>query len=652
MAAAASDQKRKKKRRRKKEKLEHKLKRIVAALAIFFVIMAADDLGALRALLGEPAALYASFVLYLIPYGIAGHDVLERAWHNIRRGQVFDENFLMCVATIGAFGMIFFPDTDPHMAEGAAVMLFYQVGELFQAYAVGKSRKSITAMMDIAPDYANVERDGELVQVDPDEVSVGDVIVVKPGERVPIDGAVVEGSSQLDTAALTGESVPRHVEPGNQIISGCINLTGLLHVKTVKPFGESTVSRILELVENASEKKARTENFITRFARVYTPAVCFAALALAVLPPLLGMGAWSDWILRGLTFLVVSCPCALVISVPLSFFGGIGGASKLGILVKGSNYLEALASVDTVVFDKTGTLTNGTFNVVAIHPEEGFDPDYVLSYAAHAEAYSDHPIALSVKAAYTGKIDESRLAEVKEESGHGVSARVDEHVVLVGNDKLMRAHHERFHNCELTGTILHVAIDDRYVGHIVIADVVKDDAAEAIRALHDAGVKKTVMLTGDRREVAEAVARQLGVTEVHAQLLPEDKVDQVERLLAEEGEHGKLAFVGDGINDAPVLTRADVGIAMGAMGSDAAIEAADIVLMDDKPSNIAKAMHVARKTMGIVWQNIVFALGVKLLILALAALGIANMWLAVFGDVGVAVIAILNAMRAMGVKGM
>ena len=628
------------------------LKRILLALALFFVIMAIDEGGLLAAVFGEPAALYASFALYLIPYLIAGHDVLLKAARNIRRGEVFDENFLMCVATIGAFAMIFFPNTDPHMAEGAAVMLFYQVGELFQSYAVGKSRKSISAMMDIAPDYANIERDGELVQVDPGEVSVGDIIVVKPGERVPIDGTVVEGASQLDTAALTGESVPRHVEPGNQIISGCINMTGLLHVQTTKPFGESTVSRILELVENASDKKARTENFITRFARWYTPAVCFAALALAVIPPLAGMGAFSDWLLRGLTFLVVSCPCALVISVPLSFFGGIGGASKLGILVKGSNYLEALAQVDTVVFDKTGTLTNGTFNVVAIHPEEGFDPDYVLSFAAHAEAYSDHPIALSVKAAYSGAIDETRLSDVREESGHGVSAHVDEHVVLVGNDKLMAAHHEDYHDCELTGTILHVSVDDRYVGHIVIADVVKEDADAAIRALHEAGVAKTAMLTGDREEVAAAVATKLGLTEYHAQLLPEDKVDWVERLLAAEPDKKKLAFVGDGINDAPVLTRADVGIAMGAMGSDAAIEAADIVLMDDKPSNIAKAMHVARKTMSIVWQNIVFALAVKLIILVLAAFGVANMWLAVFGDVGVAVIAILNAMRAMNVRGL
>ena len=628
------------------------LKRILLALALFFAIMATDEGGMLAALFGEPGALYAGFVLYLIPYLIAGHDVLLKAARNIRRGEVFDENFLMCVATIGAFAMIFFPDTNPHMAEGAAVMLFYQVGELFQSYAVGKSRKSISAMMDIAPDYANVERNGQLTQVDPDEVKVGDIIVIKPGERVPIDGTVVDGTSQLDTAALTGESVPRHVEAGNQIISGCINMTGLLHVRTTKPFGESTVSRILELVENASDKKARTENFITRFARWYTPAACFAALTLAVIPPLAGMGPFSDWLLRGLTFLVVSCPCALVISVPLSFFGGIGGASKLGILVKGSNYLEALAAVDTVVFDKTGTLTNGTFNVVAIHPEEGIDPDYVLSFAAHAEAYSDHPIALSVKAAFTGEIDEGRLSDVREESCHGVSAHVDEHVVLVGNDKLMAAHHEDYHDCELTGTILHVSVDDRYVGHIVIADVVKDDAAAAIRGLHEAGVTKTVMLTGDREEVAAAVADKLGLTEYHAQLLPEDKVDWVEKLLAAEPEKKKLAFVGDGINDAPVLTRADVGIAMGAMGSDAAIEAADIVLMDDRPSNIARAMHVARKTMAIVWQNIVFALAVKLIILVMAALGIANMWLAVFGDVGVAVIAILNAMRAMNVKGL
>ena len=644
------------KKRRKKESQQHKLHRILLALAIFAVVYATDELGALAALFGEPAALYASFVLFLVPFLIAGHDVLEKAWNNIRRGKAFDESFLMAVATIGAFAMILFPDADPHMAEGAAVMLFYQVGELFQSYAVGKSRKSIAAMMDIAPDYANVEgENGELTQVSPDDVAVGTVIVVKPGERVPIDGTIVEGVTQLDTAALTGESVPRHVEVGADVVSGCINMTGLIKVRTTKPFGESTVSRILELVENASEKKARTENFITRFARVYTPAVTGSAVALALVGGL-ATGAWADWILRGLTFLVVSCPCALVISVPLSFFGGIGGASRIGVLVKGSNYLEALAEVDTVVFDKTGTLTNGTFNVVAIHPEEGVDPDYVLSCAAYAEAFSDHPIALSVKAAYTGDIDQARIVSVEEESGHGVSAHVreqtreNEHVVLVGNDKLMASHGEHWHDCELTGTILHVTVDDRYIGHVVIADVVKDDARAAIDALHDCGVRRTVMLTGDRAEVAAAVAEQLGIDEYHAQLLPGDKVEQVERLLASEGEKRKLAFVGDGINDAPVLTRADVGIAMGAMGSDAAIEAADVVLMDDKPSNIARAIRVARKTMGIVWQNIVFALAVKLLILVLAALGLANMWLAVFGDVGVAIIAILNAMRAMNVK--
>ena len=646
----------KKKKRRKKETQEQKLRRILIALVIFAVIFAIDELGALKAAFGDPGCVYASFVLYLVPFVIAGHDVLRKAYSNIRRDKAFDESFLMAVATIGAFAMVLFPDTDPHMAEGAAVMLFYQVGELFQAYAVGKSRKSIAAMMDIAPDYANIEdENGELEQVDPDEVAVGSIIVVKPGERVPIDGTIIEGATQLDTAALTGESVPRHAETGADVISGCINMTGLIKVRTTKPFGESTVSRILELVENASEKKAKTENFITRFARVYTPAVTGAAALLALGGGLI-TGAWSDWILRGLTFLVVSCPCALVISVPLSFFGGIGGASRIGVLVKGSNYLESLAEVDTVVFDKTGTLTNGTFNVVAIHPESGIDPDYVLSHAAYAEAFSDHPIALSVKAAYTGEIDRNRIRDVQEESGHGVVARVveeaqaAEHVVLVGNDKLMRTHGETWHDCSLTGTILHVSVDGRYVGHIVIADVVKDDAAQTIRDLHACGVRRCVMLTGDREEVAKAVAEQLGIDEFHAQLLPADKVERVETLLAGEDAKHKLAFVGDGINDAPVLTRADVGIAMGAMGSDAAIEAADVVLMDDKPSNISRAIRIARKTMGIVWQNIVFALAVKLLILALAAFGIANMWLAVFGDVGVAIIAILNAMRAMHVE--
>lgn len=624
------------------------LKRILIALAIFFAVMALEELGVLAAIFGEPGALYASFALYLIPYLIAGHDVLLKAWRNIRRGEAFDESFLMAVATIGAFAMVAFPGAEPHMAEGVAVMLFYQVGELFQSYAVGKSRKSIAAMMDIAPDYANVERDGELVQVGPDEVAVGDEIVIKPGERVPIDGVIVDGASQLDTAALTGESVPRHVEVGAEVISGCVNMTGVLRVRTTKPFGESTVSRILELVENASEKKAHTENFITRFARVYTPVVTLAAVALAVIPPLAGMGAWSDWILRGLTFLVVSCPCALVISVPLSFFGGIGGASKIGVLVKGSNYLEALAEVDTVVFDKTGTLTSGTFSVTDIHPQDGTSAEELLALAAHAEAFSDHPIAVSIKQAYTGQIDQADVKDAREESGHGVVATVQGRTVCVGNAKLMAEHGITCDACEFTGTILHVAADGRYLGHIVIADTVKDDAASAIRDLHAAGVERCVMLTGDRAEVAQAVARELGIDEVEAQLLPQDKVGKVEELL--DTARGNLAFVGDGINDAPVLTRADVGIAMGAMGSDAAIEAADVVLMDDKPSNIARAVRLARRTMAIVWQNIVFAIGVKVLILVLAAFGIAGMWLAVFGDVGVAVIAILNAMRAMDVK--
>ena len=627
--------------------------RIVAALAIFAAVFAVTEFVPLAQYVGgETNALYLEFVLFLIPYLIAGYDVLLKAARNIGNGQVFDENFLMTVATVGAFALVLFPDSQPHMAEGAAVMLFYQVGELFQGYAVGKSRQSIADMMDIAPDFANVMRDGKLVQVDPYEIGVGDEIVVKPGERVPLDGTIVEGSTQLDTAALTGESVPRHVEEGAEVISGCVNMTGKITVKVSKPFEQSTVSRILELVESASEKKAQTENFITRFARYYTPIVTIGALVLAVLPPLLFGQSWSDWIERGLTFLVVSCPCALVISVPLSFFGGIGGASRLGILVKGGNYLEALSHTETVVFDKTGTLTNGSFNVVAVHPDAAAEvnPDLILSIAAHAEAYSDHPIAVSVKEAFTGEIDQSRIADVREEGGHGVRAVVDERVVLVGNDKLMREEGIAYHDCELTGTILHVSIDGKYAGHIIIADVVKEDAAECIKRLHAAGVRKTVMLTGDCAEVAEAVAEKLGLDEYHGKLLPEDKVNQVERLLGETSEKGKLAFVGDGINDAPVLTRADIGIAMGAMGSDAAIEAADIVLMDDKPSKIASAIRIARKTMRIVWQNIVFALGVKFAVLVLAAVGLATMWLAVFADVGVAILAILNAMRCMRVK--
>ena len=647
---ATADPKKKKKKRKKKESLEHKRNRILVALGIFVVVYALDELGALTATFGTPGNIYASFVLFLVPFLIAGYDVLQKAFSNIRRGKAFDESFLMAVATIGAFAMVLFPDTDPHMAEGTAVMLFYQVGELFQAYAVGKSRKSISAMMDIAPDYANVEQtDGTLEQVFPDDIAVGTVIVIKPGERVPIDGVIVEGVTQLDTAALTGESVPRTAKTGDDIISGCINMTGLIRVRTTKPFGESTVARVLELVENASEKKARTENFITRFARVYTPAVTGAAAVLALGGGLV-TGAWSDWILRGLTFLVVSCPCALVISVPLSFFGGIGGASKLGVLIKGSNYLEALADVDTVVFDKTGTLTNGTFSVVAVHPEGGYTEQSLLEVAALAESFSDHPIAQSVRAAFQGQLDPKRVCDSTNDAGHGVTANIDGKHVVVGNAKMLAASGVETPDCEVVGTILHVLVDDVYAGHIVIADTVKADAEQTIRDLHAAGVKRTVMLTGDREEVAAAVANQLGVDEFHAQLLPGDKVERVEALLATESGKGKLAFVGDGINDAPVLTRADVGIAMGAMGSDAAIEAADVVLMDDKPSNISRAIRVARKTMTIVWQNIIFALGIKLLILVLAALGIANMWLAVFGDVGVAIIAILNAMRAMGVK--
>lgn len=632
------------------KKQKRMLVRIVASLALLIAI----SLLPVAAWIGEQQSIYLEFLLYLIPYLIVGYDVLLRAGRNITRGKVFDENFLMSVATLGAFALVLFPQAEQHFAEGAAVMLFYQVGELFQSYAVGKSRKSIAAMMDIAPDYATILRDGKLVQVDPYEVAVGDEIVVKPGERVPLDGTLIKGSSQLDTAALTGESIPREVREGDEIISGCVNMTGLITVRVTKPFGESTVSRILELVENASEKKARTENFITRFARYYTPIVVAIAALLAIIPPLLFGQDWSDWIQRGLVFLVVSCPCALVISVPLSFFGGIGGASRLGILVKGSNYLEALAHAETVVFDKTGTLTDGSFNVVAIHPSSDVDPDRLLSLAAHAEAYSDHPIALSVRRAYSGPLDRQRIADVEEQSGHGISAKIDERVVLVGNDKLMSSAGIDCIECELTGTILHVSLDGEYIGHIVIADVIKPDAIRAVADLHAAGVKKTVMLTGDRADVAAAVAKELGIDEFRAQLLPQDKVAEVERLLLEthatSNGKGKLAFVGDGINDAPVLTRADIGIAMGAMGSDAAIEAADIVLMDDKPSNIARAVDVARKTLAIVTQNITFALGVKFLVLLLAALGIANMWLAVFADVGVSVIAILNAMRAMNVR--
>lgn len=622
------------------------LARIIVGLVVFIVVYFLP----IDSWFEQPNALYIEFALFLIPYLIVGYDVIRKAIRNIGHGQVFDENFLMCVATIGAFALVFFPESEPHMAEGAAVMLFYQVGEFFQDYAVGKSRKSISEMMDIAPDYANIMQNGELTKVDPYDVQIGSEIVVKVGERIPLDGIVVSGNSQLDTTALTGESVPRQVKTGSEVISGCVNMTGVLTIKTTKPFEESTVSRILELVENASDKKARTENFITRFARYYTPiVVCIAAL-LAIVPPLFLGQSWSDWVMRGLVFLVVSCPCALVISVPLSFFGGIGGASRAGILVKGSNYLETLANAETVVFDKTGTLTNGTFEVVAVHPSEGIESNKLLYLAAHAEAFSDHPIALSLKKAYDHDIDQSAIIDAHEQSGHGVSASVDGKHVLVGNDALMSENGVMSEPCELVGTILHVSADDTYLGHIIIADVIKEDAAKTIADLHKAGVKKTIMLTGDRKEVAENVAKMLRIDEFHAQLLPQDKVEAVEKLLDSTSEKGKLVFVGDGINDAPVLMRADIGVAMGAMGSDAAIEAADVVLMDDKPSNIAVAIKIARHTMRIVWENVIFALAVKFGVLILAALGIANMWLAVFADVGVAIIAILNAMRAMRIK--
>ena len=637
------------------KKLKRTRNRIVVALVLFAIAYLVSHLCPLDTWLGgNVGAIWVEFGLFLVPYLIAGYDVLIKAVKNVGHGQLFDENLLMTIATLGAFALVLFPESDPHMAEGAAVMLFYQVGELFQSYAVGKSRKSIADMMDIAPDFANVERDGVLLQVDPYEIGIGDEIVIIAGERVPLDGVVISGESQLDTSALTGEPIPRDVVEGDEVISGCVNMTGKLVVRVTKPFEQSTVSRILELVENAADKKAVTENFITRFARYYTPVVVAVAVLLAVIAPLIFGQSWSDWIQRGLIFLVVSCPCALVISIPLSFFGGIGGMSKLGILVKGSNYLEALADVDAVVFDKTGTLTDGSFNVIDVHPAEGFDEQRVLSLAAHAESYSNHPIAISVERAFGKPIDSEQIQDVREESGRGICAVIDGRTVLVGNSRLMESYGIPFKECELIGTILHVSCDGVYAGHIVIADVLKSDSIAAIADLKDAGVKKTIMLTGDRDDVAAIVARQLGVDSYRAQLLPQDKVAEVEKLL--KGEHdqskkGKLAFVGDGINDAPVLMRADVGIAMGAMGSDAAIEAADVVLMDDKPSNIAKAIRVARSIMRIVWQNIIFAIGVKLAVLGLAAFGLANMWLAVFADVGVAILAILNAMRCMKLKG-
>lgn len=609
----------------KKQKLT--LYRILGAAVLFAAALLLPAQGSLR------------LVAFLGPYAVIGYDVLWRAGRNIFRGQVFDENFLMALATVGAFCTGEYP-------EGVAVMLFYQVGELFQSYAVGRSRQSIASLMDIRPDYANIERGGQLLQVDPDEVAVGDVIVVKAGEKIPLDGVVLEGASAIDTAALTGESLPRNVESGDDVISGCVNLSGLIHVRVTKAFGESTVAKILDLVENAGSKKARAENFITRFARWYTPAVVTAALLLAVIPPLTMGLPWSDWVHRALIFLVISCPCALVISVPLSFFGGIGGASKTGILVKGGNYLEVLADTEIVVFDKTGTLTKGVFNVTAIHPDE-FSEAKLLELAACAECFSDHPISRSLREAYGMEIDQSRVTGVEELSGRGVRATVGGQMVCAGNDKLMDEIGVAWHPCHKVGTTVHVAVDGAYAGHIVISDELKPDAKAAIAALKAQGVRKTVMLTGDAKAVGESVAKELGLDEVHAQLLPADKVGRVEALLCEKSPKGKLAFVGDGINDAPVLSRADIGIAMGALGSDAAIEAADIVLMDDKPSKIASAMRISKKTLRIVRQNIVFALGVKALVLILGACGLANMWEAVFADVGVSVIAILNASRAL-----
>lgn len=614
--------------------------RIVVTTVMLVVLQLVHTTGALR------------LALYLAAYLVIGWDILRKAFRGILNRRVFDENFLMAVATVGAFALAIYTKSGDYL-EGIAVMLFYQIGELFQSYAVGKSRKNIAALMDIRPDYANLEVDGHLEQVDPEEVAVGSVIVVQPGEKVPLDGVVLEGSSSLDTVALTGESVPRDVAAGDDIVSGCINLSGLLKVQTSKEFGESTVSKILDMVENASSRKSRAEDFIARFARIYTPAVCYGALALALLPPLVRMAflslapQWGVWAYRALIFLVVSCPCALVISVPLTFFAGLGGASKEGVLVKGSNYLEALSQVKCVVFDKTGTLTEGTFEVVGIHHRQ-MEEHRLLEYAALAECASNHPISKSLQRAYGGEIDRSRVGEIQEISGHGVVAVVDGQMVAIGNDKLMEQRHIDHHPCHSVGTVIHVAVDGVYAGHILISDTVKPHAKAAVAALKELGVTRTVMLTGDGKRAAQQVAAELGVDEVHSELLPGDKVDRVEQLL-KENKSGKVAFVGDGINDAPVLTRADVGIAMGAMGSDAAIEAADVVLMDDDPMQILKGVKIARKCIGIVRQNIVLALVVKFGCLILAAIGLSNMWLAIFADVGVMVLAVLNAIRALRV---
>lgn len=594
------------------------------------------------------------FLLYLVPYLVIGYDILLKALKGIKNRQVFDENFLMAVATVGAIALAVY-DQSGDYTEAVAVMLFYQIGELFQSYAVGKSRRNISELMDIRPDYANIEKDGKLEKADPDEVEIGSIIVVQPGEKVPIDGVITEGSSSLNTSALTGESLPRDAGTGDEIISGCINMTGVLKIRTTKEFGESTVSKILDLVENASSRKSRSEAFISRFARVYTPAVCCAALALAFLPPLvrmLGLGMvpeWGTWIYRALTFLVISCPCALVISIPLSFFAGIGGASKAGVLVKGSNYLETLSQTKIVVFDKTGTLTQGVFEVNGIHHNE-LEDEKLVEYAALAESASSHPISRSLQKAYGKEIDRSRVSDIREISGNGVIAKVDGAEVAAGNDKLMRYLGIPYISCRSVGTIIHMAIDGKYAGHIVISDVIKPHSGEAVRQLKKAGVRRTVMLTGDAAKVADQVAETLGLDEVYSELLPADKVEKVEELIRRKPENAKLAFVGDGINDAPVLGRADIGIAMGAMGSDAAIEAADVVLMDDDPLQIAKAIKISRKCLRIVYQNIVFAIGIKLICLALGALGFADMWLAIFADVGVMILAVLNAIRALFVK--
>ena len=593
------------------------------------------------------------FILYMVPYFIIGCDILRKAFKGIKNKQVFDENFLMAVATIGAIAVALYENGD--YTEAIAVMLFYQIGELFQSYAVGRSRRNISELMDIRPDYANIEVDGSLEQVDPDEVEIGTVIVVQPGEKIPIDGIIEVGSSTLNTSALTGESLPREAAVGDEVISGCINMTGLLKIRTTKEFGESTVSKILDLVENSSSKKSKSENFISKFAKYYTPAVCYSALALAVLPPVIRMAVmgltaeWGVWIYRALTFLVISCPCALVISIPLSFFAGIGGASNAGILVKGSNYLETLSKTKYVVFDKTGTMTQGVFEVTGVH-HNTMEEEKLLEYAALAESFSSHPISKSLCKAFGGVLDKSRVSDIEEISGHGVTAQIDGRTVAVGNGKLMKKLGVEYTDCHKVGTIVHVAIDGRYEGHIVISDVIKPTSKEAIKALHKAGVEKTIMLTGDARNVAEQVAAELGIDEVYSELLPSDKVEKVEQILAEKGEKEKLAFVGDGINDAPVLRRADIGIAMGALGSDAAIEAADIVLMDDDPLKISKAIKISRKCLRIVYENIYFAIGIKVICLILGALGIANMWAAIFADVGVMVIAVLNAIRALFVK--